>query len=1580
VARIVCQISHRADRITFLWSDGSTSFEPYHLEGQAHADLLSLSAQIHASLAHASAADLAKFGHELYRAIFRLGASDPGSASAVHTWVQSQLGSIERIEFLSDMPGVIPWNVLLDDATGDVASRFWGMRFSLGAGRRFNVLRQTPVFESPTPLAATDVDADQTASTLLSHLRGANQLVHSITSLADEVGKNTPDVLWLLVRFEHGTLRLGSDTLDLAELRSWIDDANAGNPEPIVILSASGAVADQTGWARVIESASALFSGLVANEALLSAPQAQQVGQAILSQFLDGNRDLGAILRAVRAEQGSPALAFSAFCPPQIRACSADAADAPLPEFVGASYPLPMRPFHPFAAYQATERALFQGRDVDVRRTAALLDRAGTQTLVLHGSPAVGKTSFLQAGLLPLLEQESIGYRVLRDRTPGDGAAAENDYPILILRATNDLAGQFADALSAFCAQPYRYTTPAGANVTVDLPSVLNQAVTGMALPGASPNAIQASSDATGIRTSPDSLREEDVSVSPQDVWSALERDPALLGRTLDAITKSLPFELVIVVDQGEELLTLVRTSQQRERRRKAIAMLQALSQTAPRCKIIYALRSQSLGQFLGLFPGEQAPTNWRTAYLRPLTETEMVEAMLWPTNKSAIPYATTSPFAHYGFAFEEGFAQKTVRDAITIGNEKQMSPLPIIHAVGALIFEKQVIEQKSGQNLKALGEPEDALDRTLEQSLQRLPMANSTRAALRNLVSALTLSQNDGTLGRDLVLARDLQKHWKDSGERVEAAVNQAADEVGLFEIQNLLIGGKQDLYVSLPQDSLAQLGKQIEGEGEIKKAKRSNTIDVLWIMIPLVFLAAAVSYWATRNFISPTGSSQSEESNNEKSKLIQQQAKQLANFMVRQPLYHGVIAQADQAWRAENALRTRQLLLSQPASRAFDDVVEGQPLPDLRGFEWRYLWRQLNSERYLLAGHRGSVDAVAVSPDGKWAASASERSDAPEDGTIRIWNLATGEIAAKIVGPKITVHALAFAPDSKSLASAGSDKLIRVWDLAELTTDFVALTKDPKTLSAHEGAITALAFGKDAQTLASAGADKTVLVWDVASSKPRHSLKEHTAAVTALAFYGGKLVSAAVNAECIVWDADAGKKSQTIKNAYQSIASLGISSDGKTLCTAGIETKFDADLGMVRFWSLDYGSETGTAIHHGSGIHAVALHPDGKSVASAGTDHVVRSWAVATGKPQQRWLGHLGAVHALAFAKDGSALLSGSADRTVKVWNTANSDVITAAHADWVQCLALDDKNTIAASGARDGSVKLWDVASAKMLHQLPAHNGSVTSLAFSHHADKSYLAVATRTAKNEGEIKIWQIERDAKQAITSKDRHALKGHQKGVNAVTFNPRPDLADMLVSASADHTVKLWDIVTGKEKETYRGHKDEVRAISFAPDGKGFASGGKDALVCIHSLTGKELWTLTDLHLNSIETLAFFQYKTRDGAVMPALFTGSADQTTRIWDFALAEGGRVDDKRELRHFRTHTQPICSVVQNVATGMMASASWDGAIKLYDIDGERFTLLGHHGPVRALALTNNQSLLISAGNDGTVRFWRAPHEKK
>jgi len=169
-------------------------------------------------------------------------------------------------------------------------------------------------------------------------------------------------------------------------------------------------------------------------------------------------------------------------------------------------------------------------------------------------------------------------------------------------------------------------------------------------------------------------------------------------------------------------------------------------------------------------------------------------------------------------------------------------------------------------------------------------------------------------------------------------------------------------------------------------------------------------------------------------------------------------------------------------------------------------------------LSGPEGSISRLAFSKDGRRLAGADE------DGTISIWNVASGRIE-KTLTALTEITALVFAPNGETLATAAQDNTIAIWNLQ---------TSLPQgKFQKHDATINALAFSPNGQLLASGGDDRTIVLWEVAAGKSKRTFKGHDQTVTSLAFSpdGRLLASGSGNASVVLWEVGTGKLSRILR-----------------------------------------------------------------------------------------------------------------------------------------------------------------------------------------------------------------------------------------------------------------------------------------------------------------------------------------------------------------------------------------------------------------------------------------------------------------
>ena len=290
----------------------------------------------------------------------------------------------------------------------------------------------------------------------------------------------------------------------------------------------------------------------------------------------------------------------------------------------------------------------------------------------------------------------------------------------------------------------------------------------------------------------------------------------------------------------------------------------------------------------------------------------------------------------------------------------------------------------------------------------------------------------------------------------------------------------------------------------------------------------------------------------------------------------------------------------------------------------------------------------------------------------------------------------------------------------------------------------------------------------------------------VNALAFSPqAKLVAAAHGTTVELVDPVSQAVVKRLAGHRGAVNALVWSADGAMLFAASGE---DVIEGEVRQWHVADGKVARTFKGHRDMILALALSPDGKTLATGSYDQKIKLWNVADGTERKTLSGHNGAVFGLAFRGDGKLLASASADRTVKLWDVASGerrDTLSQPSKEQFAVAWSADGKRLAAAGA-DNRIRVWSVSPEAKETTNPlvvarfAHEQAILRLVWS--AD----GAAMLSSAQDGTVRVWD-------AAEVKERVLLEKQPDWPTALAFS-----GDNVVTGRADGTVAFYDTKTGK--------------------------------------------------------------------------------------------------------------------------------------------------------------------------------------
>ena len=493
----------------------------------------------------------------------------------------------------------------------------------------------------------------------------------------------------------------------------------------------------------------------------------------------------------------------------------------------------------------------------------------------------------------------------------------------------------------------------------------------------------------------------------------------------------------------------------------------------------------------------------------------------------------------------------------------------------------------------------------------------------------------------------------------------------------------------------------------------------------------------------------------------------------------------------------------------------------------------------------HQDKINSLAFSPDGQMIATASF------DNKVKLWTL-DGILVRTFKGHKDGVFGVAFSRDGQMIATASADKTIKLWR----SKDGELL----KTLKGHTDVIDTIAFSSKGQIIASASWDGTVKLWKTTENKSFRTLndetlkedKSHSDRVFGVAFSrdGQMIASVSRDNTAKLWTID-GTLLHTLKGHTNRVIRVDFSPDGKRIAT----TSWDQ---TIKLWSTTDGILLETLEGHTNGVFGVDFSPDGEMIATASQDYTVKLWKRDKSLKKQILKNHSEEIYSIDFSPKGQRIATASEDDTVKVWKTDGTlEKTLKGHQSGVYKVVFSPDGTLIATASFDDTVKIWQ-ADGTLVATLVGQTEDINSLAFS--PDNQILA----TANKDKTVKLWKLDG------TSLD--TLKGYRDQVQGIAFSPDGTL---IATASWDDEGILWNRA-GESLAILNGHSGEVTGVAFSPNGQIIATVGKDKTARLWNREGKLLETLEG-HTAEVNGVAF----SPNGKIIATM---SKDKTVKLWN------------------------------------------------------------------------------------------------
>jgi WD40 repeat protein/serine/threonine protein kinase len=1056
----------------------------------------------------------------------------------------------------------------------------------------------------------------------------------------------------------------------------------------------------------------------------------------------------------------------------------------------------------------------------------------------------------------------------------------------------------------------------------------------------------------------------------PPSLLDDLRGDPLGLVRAADRVLPDPDAQLLIVVDQLEEVFTLVDHD---ERGLLLESLRAAALEPTSRVRIVSTLRADFFDAPLSI-PGFGDLLAARTEAVTPMTPEELERAIVAPADRAGLVVEPRLLAAMVADVADQPGALPLLQYALTELAERRNDGVLTLEGYRRIGGVSGALARRAEQLFEALDQPAREACRQLFLRLVTLVEGSEdTRRRVRRsqVIPLSDPSVMDGVIeafGHHRLLSFDRDPNTReptveiaheallDAWARLRGWIDEARDDI---RTQRQLSNAAYEWEASGKDESFLLRGARMD-----QLASWSETASVVLSASDVEYLRVSV---ARRD----EDRAAEEARRRHEVELERRSAKRAralvavfaAAAFVAASLVVVATRQSTRAERQSRVATARELASAALANLEIDPersiLLALQAVRTTRAVDGTVmreaeeaLHRSIQASRIVM---RLDVSAAELefSPDGSLLATVGNPEAVRGSPATRVeqeafvWDTQTGERVLTLSGHSNHVWDVHFSPDGSRLATASEDGTAAIWDAETGERLLVLPGHAPGYLFSN--------FSPDGTRLLTTDAAGDVRVWDARNGDLELRFSSGPQPVCAGVFSpSGTLIAAGTCANAkpgigIVWDADTGRRLVTLRGHDLEILDVAFSPDGSRIATASLD-------GTARLWDASTGEEQLTLAGHGGWVGGVDFSSDGKLLATAGIDGTARLWDVATGRQQLVLSGHTGIIGDVDFSPDGEHLATGSGDGTVRIWDVGlrgSREQTTIAVSGGETHIAYSPDGAWLATSSPGGPTRLWDASTGQRIRTL---SGSAASYKPSFSPDGGTLATV-----GFGPPTLWDVASGAK-------LRTLSGAKGAILGVSFSPDGNLIAAGAGPSQYGTgqVLVWDASTFQlvRKLGHLGPDTDhsITDLVFSPDSRLLAAASWDDHTKVWDVASGE--ELIDIPTRGFAIAVAFS---PDGRL---LATANSGGTVRIRD--------VVNGTQLRAFTAHLGAVLGLAFSPDGTVLATAGEDNTARLWDVSTgrEMLVLTGHAVGVTDLAFSPDGARLATSSNDGTVRVYVLP----